>query len=239
MMKRWVVFLVLFCIASPAAKGIEASELYYAMRAKVLSVKDYTADVKMKIDVTYMKIPMLKGTLYFKAPDKMRLERHGGLSIFPKKNINLTLSNLIPTGQVAVLDQGYADRNGRKLRVLKVIPADDQSNIVLTKIWIDEANMLALRTETTTRNDGTVIMDLEFGNYIPYSLPDKVTIFMDVKDYKLPKGVAMDYNDDQQPAPKAKEGKGTKGTIQITYLKYTINTGLKDDIFSGRKGEEE
>ena len=238
MMKRLVLLAGLFCLLTTSVWAIEANELFNTMRTKVLSVKDYTADVKMKIDVTYMRIPQLKGTLYFKSPDKMRLERHGGLSIFPKKNINLTLSNLIPTGQVAVLDLGPTTRDGKKLRVLKVIPEDEQGNIVLTKIWIDETNLLAVRTETTTRNDGTVIMDLEFGNYIPFGLPDKVTIFMDVKDYKLPKGVAMDYNDDHINDTKPKDGKGTKGTIQIQYLKYTINTSLKDDIFKGKKGEE-
>ena len=125
---------------------------------------------------------------------------------------------------------------------LKIIPEDDQSNIVLSKIWIDEDKMLALRTETTTRNDGTVIMDLEFGNYINYALPDKVTIFMDVKDYKLPKGVAMDYITENESAGKPKGEKkphATKGTIQITYLKYTVNTGLKDDMFRSRKEDDE
>jgi len=215
----------------------DATKLFYSLRSKVLSVKDYTADVKMKIDVNYMHIPQLKGTLYFKTPDKMRLERHGGLSILPKKNINLTLSNLIPGGQVTVIDVGYDTRGGKKVRVIKVIPEDDLSNIVLTKIFIDEANMLALRTETTTRNDGTVLMDLEFGHYTNYGLPDKVTIFMDLKDYKLPKGVTMDYNDAPTPAPsadKTKKVKAQKGTIQIAYLKYTVNTGLKDELFVER-----
>ncbi len=233
----WLLFLCLYSL--PVFAG-DANELFYALRTKVLSVKDYTADVKMKIDVTYMRIPELKGTLYFKSPDKLRLERHGGLSVFPKKNINLTLVNLIPAGQVMVLDMGYATRAGKKERILKVVPEDDQSNIVLSKIWVDEENMLALRTETTTRNDGTVIMDLEFGNYIPYALPDKVTILMDVKDYKLPKGMAMDYISENEVESKAKASKGTKGSIQITYLKYAVNTGLSDNIFKlkGRNEEE-
>ena len=212
----------------------EATQLFYTLRTKVLTVKDYTADIRLKIDVTYMRIPQLKGKLFFKSPDKMRLERNGGLSILPKKNINMTLSNLIPTGQVTVIDMGKVVRNGKTLRLLKVVPEDELSNIVLTKVWIDEANTLALRTETTTHNDGTVIMDLEFGKYIPYALPDKVTIFMDLKDYKLPKGVTMDYNDvpDAAAAAKAQKGKNQKGTIQISYLKYDINTGLSDAVFS-------
>lgn len=223
---------ILFTATWAKAAPTDPEQLYYALRRKVLSVKDYTADVKMKVDVSYMRVPLLHGRLYFKAPDKMRLERNGGISILPKKNVNLTLSNLIPTGKVTVIDAGTALINGRQTRIIKVIPEEDRNNIILTKMWIDEANMLALKTETTTQNDGTVIMTLEYGQYTTYALPDKVTIFMDLKDYKLPKGVTMDYNDTPTPAAAAtKKAKGQKGTIEIRYLKYTINTGLSDAIF--------
>ena len=225
------LLLLLLTINSFAVQADDATKLFYTLRTKILTVKDYTADVRMKIDVSYLKIPQLKGTLLFKSPDKMRLERHGGLSLLPKKNINLTISNLIPSGQVSVIDMGSTVVKGKKLRIVKVIPEDDVTNIVLTKIWIDETNLLAVRAETTTRNDGTVIMDLEFGNYINYALPDKVTIFMDLKDYKLPKGITMDYNNETEPIAKTKTSKTQKGTIQISYLKYAINTGLKDSQF--------
>lgn len=221
--------LALLVLLHTAASGEDADKLYSTLRSKILAVKDYTADVKMKVDVSYMKIPMLQGKLYFKAPDRMKLERNGGISILPKKNINLTLSNLIPTGQVTVLDAGYASQNGKKLRILKIIPADDQNKIVLSKLWVDEENMLVTRTETTTQNDGTVIMNLEYGKYTAYALPDKVTVYLDLKDYKIPQGMAMDYNDSPKPA---NAGKNQKGTIEIRYLKYEVNTGLSDNIFN-------
>ena len=213
------------------AATADAETLFYALRKKILTVQDYTADVRMKIDVNYMRIPVLKGSLIFKSPDKMRLERRGGISLLPKKNINLTISNLIPTGKVTVIDAGMATVEGKKLHMLKVIPEDEASTIVITKLWVDEADLVITRAETTTRNDGTVIMDLSFGRYTNYALPDKVTIFMDLKDYKLPKGVTMDYNNaDPADLPKTK-GKNQKGTIQITYLKYDINKGIADDRF--------
>ncbi len=232
-----ILFFIVLNSFVVAAK--EASELFYTLRTKVLSVKDFTADVKMKIDINNMRIPLLKGTLYFKSPDKMRMERNGGLSILPKKNINLTLGNLIPTGNVMVIDVGYDTLAGKRVHIIKAVPEDELSNIVLTKIWIDETNLLAMRTETTTRNDGTVKMNLEFANYIKYALPDKVTIFLDVKDFKLPKGVTVDYNVNATPDTNAKTGKQKlqKGTIQISYLKYAINTGLGDELFA--KGKEE
>jgi len=228
-MRRYALLLILTsCTASYAA---EASALFESLRRKVLTVHDYTANVKMNINVTYMRIPQLSGTLYYKAPDKMRLERHGGLSLLPKKNINLTLSNLIPTGNVTVIEVGEAMLGNKKVRVLKVIPEDETSEIILAKLWVDEKDLVALRTETTTRNDGTVTMDMEYAAYTAYCLPDKVTIYMDLKGYKLPKGVTMDYNNETAP-PAATDKKSRKGTIKITYLKYSINTGLADNIFT-------
>ena len=235
MIKRLVYLLLLVLTYSGAARADAGTDLFYALRKKVLSVKDYTAEVKMKISVSYMKIPQLKGTMYFKSPDKMRLERNGGISLLPKKNINLTVGNLMPSGSVTVIDIGNVVLDGKKMHVLKVIPEDDQSNIVLAKIWIDESQLLITRAETTTRSDGTITMDLAFGKYASYGLPDKVTILVDLKDYKLPKGFTFDYDAEPEPAPKPTNGKpakAQKGTILINYLKYDINTGLKDDIFN-------
>ncbi len=237
MRKLLGILAVCLFVSIGTIKASDADKLYYSLRTKVLSVKDYTADVRMKIDINRMRIPQLKGTLFFKSPDKMRLERHGGLSILPKKNINLTLSNLMPDGKVTVIDMGTSTIDGKKLRVLKVIPEDELSQIILAKIWIDEANMLILKTETTSRNDGTIAMDLSFGKYASYALPDRVIITMDVKDYKLPKGITLDYNDVPTPPtpPGEKKSKTQKGTIQISYLSYDINKGISDDKFKDKE----
>ncbi len=229
MMKKITVLLMMLIVAV-GAKATEADQLYYALRDKVMKVKDYTADVKIKIDVNYMRIPEVKGKLYYKAPDKMRLERNGGLSVLPKKNINMTLSNLMPTGTVTALDAGSETIGGKKARIIKVIP-DGESNIVLAKLWIDEAALTVLKTETTTKDQGMILMNLEYGAYSSYGLPTKVLVSMDVKEYKLPQGVAMDYNDPMEVKQKPKDGKPRKGTIQLTYLKYDINTGLSDAVF--------
>lgn len=232
-MRKVCVLFLLGILLPVMAKADSGEDLFYILRNKIAQVKDYTADVRMKIDVSYMRIPILKGTLIFKAPDKMRLERKGGISLLPKKNINLTISNLIPAGKVTIIDLGKTTLSGKTLRVLKVVPEDDAGNIVITKIWVDEERMVTVRAETTTRNDGTVIMNLDFGRYTSYALPDKVTIFMDLKDYKLPKGVTMDYNNVETPETEAKKTNAQKGTIQISYLKYDINQGIADARFSG------
>ena len=51
--------------AQPAA---DATKLFYALRDRMTTVKDYVADVRMKIDVAFMRVPLLAGKLYYKAP---------------------------------------------------------------------------------------------------------------------------------------------------------------------------
>jgi hypothetical protein len=233
-MRRIIVLMMMLLVVN-AGSAAEANQVFYALRDKILKVKDYTAEVKIKIDVAYMKIPEVKGKLYFKSPDKMRLERGGGLSVLPKKNVSMTMNHIMPAGNVTALDAGYETIGGKRARIIKVIPEDEGSNIILAKLWIDEAAMVILKTETTTRDQGMVFMKMDYGAYSSYGLPDKMMISMDVKEYKLPQGVAMDYNNADEVKQKPKDGKPRKGTIQLTYLKYDINKGLSDEVFKIKK----
>ena len=215
------------------AQSADAQTLYNTVRQKVFAVKDYTAQVAMKIDISFMRIPQMRGTLYFKSPDKLKLVRKNGLSILPQRTVNMSLAGLLPAGATTVIDAGSDVIEGKPVRIVKVVPEGDAGDIVLTKLWIDEAQKLILRSETTTRDNGTFLMDLAFGKYLAQSLPDKMTLQLDVKEYKMPKGVTMDYEGGDKPVLPAKEGKGRrrKGKIQITYDSYQVNTGLSDEIF--------
>jgi len=217
------------------AQNQSAEDIFYQLRTRLDAVKDYVADVKVRIDVSFMRVPPMAGKLYYKAPDKMKLERDGGISILPKKSMNLTMGNIVPEGGVTVIDAGYDMINNKKLRVLKVVPNDDKTEVVLTKIWVDEERLLAMRTETTTRDNGTIKMELSFGRYVAQALPDKMTFYIDVKDYKLPKGVTMDYDDMQEATKKAPATRPRKGRIEINYLNYKINQGLSDAVFAEKK----
>lgn len=235
---RKIALLVFFLLPYSWAIGqsLSAQDLFVKMRGKLQAVNDYTAAIKMKVDISFLRMPVIRGTLYFKTPDKIRLERNGGISILPKKNISLTLNNLVPSGNATVIDAGTDVIAGKPVRIIKVIPDNDETGIVLTKIWVDENRLLALRTETTTRDNGTVKMDLRFGKYVSWALPDEVTFVVDVKEFKVPKGMTMDYDGGEEPiVQQAKSHKQRKGTIQITYLNYKINTGLSDEIFKDKK----
>ena len=163
--KCLLTILSILFAASTYAGELEANELFQQVRKKLTTVKDYTADVRLLIDVSYMKVPPMGGKLYYKAPNKVKLERKGGITILPKSGMSMSLNTSIPEGEATVIDGGYDTRKGKKLRVLKVVPDHDKQGIILTKLWIDEERKLVLLTETTTRENGTISMELEFDKY--------------------------------------------------------------------------
>jgi outer membrane lipoprotein-sorting protein len=234
-MKNGVLALLcLLTFASAAGAqtaNTDATKLFYALRDRMFAVKDYIADVRMKIDVSFMRVPLLTGKLFYKAPGRLKLERSGGISILPRKSITLSVDKMVPSGSVTVIDAGSETIGDIPVRVIKVIP-EGESDIVLAKVWIDEARMLALRTETTTRDNGTARMELSYDRYAAQALPDRVVFIMDVKDYKLPKGVTMDYDEGSAPVQKKDNPRlPKKGRIEIRYLSYQVNVGLSDDVF--------
>ena len=230
-------FAGIFFFHHANAQPLSAEQLFYKLRARVTSIKDYTARVKMNVNVSFMKVPQLQGTLYFKSPDKLKLERAGGLSVLPKGGVTLSMNSLLPEGGVSVIDAGTDVIDGKPVRVIKAVPDGEGADIVLTKMWVDEAALLVRRAETTTRDNGTVKMDLTFGKYINLALPDRAVLTVDVKEYKMPKGVTMDYGTSQAITEDNKQAKGKrrKGTIRVEYLDYKVNTGLSDAIFVEQK----
>ena len=234
---RFAVLGAVLLFSVPARAQQSAEDLFYKLRARVTSIRDYTAQVRMNVNVSFMKVPQLAGTLYFKSPDKLKLERAGGLSVLPKGGVTLSMNSLLPEGGVSVIDAGTDVIEGKTVRVIKAVPDGDGSDIVLTKMWVDESQLLVRRAETTTRDNGTVKMDLVFGRYANLALPDRAVLTVDVKEYRMPKGVTMDYGTSQAVDKDNRENKGKrrKGTIRVEYLSYKVNTGLSDAIFAEPK----
>ena len=119
---------------------------------------------------------------------------------------------------------------GTKVKVVKLLPTSETSDVVLTTLYIDENNLLIKKSISTTKENGTFEMEMTYGKYAEYSLPDKVIFAFNTKDYKLPKGVTMEF-DTGEKKPDANKLKNKKGKVEITYSSYIINKGVPDAEF--------
>ncbi len=227
-MKRiFILFFVLLLLVQLSAQTPQ--ELINRIKVKLEKVNDYTAKGKLKTNVIFIKAPIASVKVYYKKPDKMKIVNENGISFIPKGAVNINLAKFL-SGAVnyEIVDAGTEPATG--LRILKLLPSDENSEIVLSTLYIDEKAELIKKAKNTTRDNGTYELEMSYGKYIAYSLPDKVIFSFNTKDYKLPKGVTFDYDDGAEKKPD-ENFKNKKGKVEITYTEYLINKGVNDSIF--------
>ena len=222
------VLLVLsffFLLHTSFRKELTADELLKRVKAKMDQVNDYVATGKMKTDVVFIKAPIANIKSYYKKPNRFAIKRDGGVSLLPKGGVSVNVSSLLLTEDYTAIDAGKTTLGSTPVRIIKLLPTSDKSDVVLTTMYIDEANFLIRKASTTTKENGTYDMEMQFGKYAGWGLPDKVLFSFNTKDYKLPKGITLEYDDGSKrpDLPKNKKGK-----VEITYSSYVINKGVTD-----------
>ena len=229
-MKRLLITAVAFVSIQISAFSQDMTALVNKVKAKLDQVNDYVAEGSMKTDVAFIKAPVGRVKVYFKKPNHFKLKRDGGISILPKGGVTVNMSTLVAGNDFVALSSGDAVINGIKAKVVKLIPTTDNSDVVLSTLYIDETNLLILKAATTTKENGSFEIEMSYGKFISYSLPDKVIFSFNTKDYKMPKGVALEFEDEEKLTD-AEKIKRKKGRVQINYSNYTINKGLDDNVF--------
>ena len=227
-MKKILCILLSSVICHLSTLAQNADALIKKVKAKLDKVNDYVAEGKMKTDVAFIKAPAGRVKVYFKKPNRFTLKRNGGISILPKGGVSVNMSSVLSNNNYTAILSGESAIEGTKVKVVKLLPTDENSDVVLTTLFIDEPNLLILKSNTTTRENGTFEMQMSYGKYAQYGLPDKVIFAFNTKDYKLPKGVTLEF--DTEDAPK-QNAKNKKGRVEINYSSYVINKGVPDGEF--------
>ena len=193
-------------------------------------VKDYEVDVQVKVDVDFIKVHDTKAKIYFKQPDKINFESDG-FAMLPKEGINFSPMSFLKKNYTALYQkEDFLD--GHPVSVIKIIPSSEQSDIVLTTLWVDQSHNIIRKVESTTKTNGTFTIDLKYDE--------------GKKDLYLPNYMVFGFNIDKMNLPKAFSGqaeresrknigKTTSGKVYITYSNYKVNIGLSDKIFEKKK----
>lgn len=229
-MKVASIFFACLLLMGSALQAQTPEQLVKQVRQRMDQVKNYVADGQMKTNVSFLKVPESAVKVYFKQPGKVKIVNEQGISLVPKGAINFSLHNIIGLDGYSVIEAGAEQIGSTKVRVIKLIPNADNSEVVLSTLYIDPVKQVVLKAKTTTRDNGTYELALKYGTYIGYALPDQVNFTFNTKEYKLPKGLTFDYDDGsvkKKPAP----GANLRGEVLITYKKFIINKGVDDAVF--------
>lgn len=226
-LKRVISLFLAVIIVHLSSFSQDATALIKQLKAKLDLVNDYVAEGKMKTDVAFIKAPPGAVKVYYKRPDKFKLKRENGISILPKSGASFNMVSVLSSNNFTAIPSGESTLAGVKVKLVKLLPSDDNSEVVLTTLYIDEARLLIMKSNTTTRENGTFEMEMTYGKYAQYGLPDKVVLSFNAKDYKIPKGVTLEY----ETGEAARQNADNKGRVELTYSSYIINKGVSESEF--------
>ena len=235
-MKRKNIILLLMTpllwMSFPASgQERDANAILQEVKNKFFIIKEYEANVKIKVDVDFVKIPVKNGIIWFMQPDKIKVKTPG-FSLLPKRGMNITPNQLFSGNYTAIYVR--EEKIGEnKVHVIKVIPNNDNDEIILSTIWIDQTRNVIRKLETTTKSEGTISMNFKFGA-VPdkFDLPEEIIFHFDLRKNELPMGITGDFETER---PNEKAPKNTKGTVTITYLEYFVNQGKAVAAFKSYK----
>jgi outer membrane lipoprotein-sorting protein len=232
-MKKIFLFLLLLGTYS-FAQSTDPNFILDKVKAKFGEVKDYVVNVKIKVDVDFLKAPVSEAKIYFKQPDKIHFESEN-FALLPKEGVNFSPMALLKKNYTAIYEKEDTI-NGTKTSVIKVIPLSDESDIILTTLWIDPAKYYILKAQSTTKINGTFSLELNYESPVDnFPLPSSMVFTFNIDRDKLSRG--MRNFDEQDENAKKKEKKSTTGKVYIYYSDYKVNRGIPDSVFDEGKNK--
>jgi hypothetical protein len=224
-----LIFISLFVkMENICAQDPEA--LMKMIKLRLEKINDYEASASLKTQIPFLKVPDAMVKIYYKKPDMIKIKNENGISLVPKETVSISLYSLVNSPYQA-LDGGNDTDQDLPIRIIKLLPTDEKSDLVLATLYIDTRQMNVLKAKITTRENGTDEVELHYGKFRGSGLPDKIEFSFNTQDFKLPKGVTFDYDDGSSKKKEPEKNKNQRGKIEITYLNYSVNKGIPDAVF--------
>ena len=215
---RYAISTLLFVFISllGITQEIDIESVLDSTRLQMLQIESYSVDATFKVDIDFVNMPDKTATIHFQAPDKLEVKSKGFLMI-PKigmrpltKQLNLDKYHTVFLGEELV--------NGKHCYIVKMIPKDRKSKIVLSTLWINTENYLVTRWEAYTKKTGNIIVDLEYNGLV---LPSEIVFSFEVSGMNIP--VKYFGNEVEIDKDEMKSSEVQRGKVYISFRNYEIN----------------
>lgn len=206
----------------------DPGQILNRVKEKFSNIKDYQVDVKIKIDVSFLKVPEANARIFYKSPDKIHIESKG-FALLPKGALDFSPLSLLKGNYTALYDR-EEEIDGIKTTVVKTIPIGESSDVILSTFWVDQKLDILRKVEISTKVNGTFIINLKYDNAIKnVQLPEKMIFEFNITKLNIPKSFTGEVGADP---PDNDTKKSQMGMVVITYSHYEINKGIPDSVFT-------
>ncbi len=233
MIIRKLIILLLIAAAS-FAQTLKPEDVLQKVKENFGRVDDYEVNVNIKVDVSFLKVPESKATIFYKKPDKIRLKSEG-FALLPKEGLNFSPYSFMQGDYTSIFDKDQ-EVDGRPCFSIKIIPLGDRGDLILTTLLIDKDQYIVRKVESTTKTNGTFSIDLKYDNNIKYPLPSSMTFTFNVEKMQMPKEITGEISrEGESEKENQHKGRTTTGKVYITYSDYKVNKGIPDSVFEEQK----
>lgn len=231
-MKKFLFLVLVFCTSNLFAQTKEAEKILDAVKKKFDAVRDYEVNINIKLDFEFVKMPDTKAKIYFKQPDKVKIDAKG-FAMLPKQSLNFSPKQFL-SGNYTAIYVKTETVNGNKLDVVKIIPESDSAGIILSTLWIDQAQSVIRKIETTGKRSGTVKIELTYDNK-NLGLPSQLKFNFSAEKSQQQNVPQENKDDDDEHNVRWRDRSELSGSVIVTYTNYKINKGIPDSFFEDKK----
>ncbi len=217
--KQFFLIFMFLTAVRPLQAQPDATKIIAAVLEKSTEVKSFEADVAIDVDVDFIRIPVKKGRVFYKAPDKFRF-RATGFALVPKKGLNFSVMSMLQEPHTALFSS-----EDEKNFLIKVVPMNPESEFVIATLWVDKKAQRINKMNVTTNGQGNYTLEFTYGS-MKYDLPVSTSVGFEIQQMDIP----MKFIGNLKVDPK-KAGERTKGSVQLLYSNFEINGSIPDSVF--------
>ena len=225
--KVFTIVLILTIVMFSQVKNPE--EILEKVKLEFENIEDYQVDVKIKVDVDFLKMPDREATIFYKKPDKFHIDSEN-FAMLPKSGLNFSPLGFLNYKYTAFYEKEDTI-NGTVTSVIKVIPLEGSAEVILSSFWVDTKRNLILKVESSRKPQGTFTINLNYfrtseGFWLPSSLIFTFTVDRSVLPRRFNEDQVSESNKTKKDSTEVETGK-----VYLNYSNYRVNIGLKDELF--------
>jgi len=231
MIPVWVIALILATgvgmVQEPSGEKILEN-----VERTMEGVKDYTATLDIVADIEGFSVPPMKVTMYFKQPDKVHFESEG-FALIPREGLAMGPASLRANFRVDHVS--WDTVHGARAYRLTLLPRSERTRARRVEVLVDPEHWTAERIVTKTVEGRSIAATFHYAQVEECWLPSHLNVTF-----------ASAEKDSSEIPPWEEQSRTTrrrrgplKGTLEIRYSNYRVNTGLSDQLFAPPDGLRE
>jgi len=175
-----------FLLLSFGLQAEEPTALFLKLVKKFQTVKSYEVQATIKPNIPLIRILPVKAKVSFTYPTQFQIQA-AGISILPKNGFSELPKLFGQAEKFTAIATGTENLQGRDTEIITLLPLDNEGDLVLAKLWVDATRLLILKSQVTTRTNGTLVSDYFYGASASKGLPDRMLVTVEVKNLKFQK----------------------------------------------------